>query len=121
MASDASRPQGPTVTSSACADLEVGAYSSPPCFLHELDPSFLGFATAPAAQPQATAADDGTPDLAVARDPDDIPTPDALQPSWILTVDGDVIAPPGTCPDGAPPCRSSAISSPNVGPTASSR
>ena len=28
-------------------DLEFGAYSSPPCFMHELDPGFLGVSPDP--------------------------------------------------------------------------
>ena len=28
-------------------DLQCGAYSSPPCFMHELDPAFLGVAPDP--------------------------------------------------------------------------
>lgn len=103
MPSDPTRAPEPVPASLGPADPEFGAYSSPPCFLHELDPNFLGLPDAPA------------------RDPDDIPMPDAPHASWSLTADADVVAPSGTSPDGASACQSSATSSPSAGPTASSR
>ena len=82
---------------------EPGDYASPPCFLHELDPSFLGLPDAPA------------------PGPDEIPMPDAPRASWSLTADQAVVAPSGTGPVGASACESSATSSLSAGPTTSSR
>lgn len=103
MPSDPTRaPEGVSASPSR-DEPDFGAYSSPPCFLHELDPSFLGLADAPA------------------PGPDDIPMPDASHASWSLTADADVVAPSGNSPDGASACESSATSSPSAGPTTSSR
>ncbi len=103
MPSDPTRaPEGVPVSPSR-DELDFGAYSSPPCFLHELDPSFLGLADAPP------------------PGPDDIPMPDASHASWSLTADADVVTPSGNSPDGASACESSATSSPSAGPTTSSR
>ncbi len=115
MPSDPARPPEPPAATSGKDDLVFGAYSSPPCFLHELDPSYLSPADAAAAESRTTAADAAGPF------PDDIPMPDGPRSSWSLTADAERIAPSGTGPDGASACRPSATSSPRAGPTAPSR
>lgn len=49
----------PTLQPSKPEPLEFGEYSSPPCFMHELEPSYLGFTgdAKPATAPQTPAAD----------------------------------------------------------------
>jgi hypothetical protein len=115
MPSDPPRPSEPQAASPGEDELVFGAYSSPPCFLHELDPSYLDPADAPAWGSRTTAAGAAGPF------PDDIPMPDGPRQSWSFTADADRIAPSGSGPDGASACSPSATSSLRAGPTPPSR
>lgn len=113
MPSDPTQPSGPPPANAD--DLAFGTYSSPPCFLHELDPSYLGLTDPPVAEPQAKAAG------GAGQAPDDAAMPDGPRASSLLRGDAEDIAPSGISLDGASACRSPDVPSPHAGPIAPSR
>lgn len=58
-------------------ELVFGTYSSPPCFLHELDPDFLGVAANPGPRQEIHPLGDGAGQPATSKEEAAVPRPDS--------------------------------------------